>query len=289
VAFRPRPFLVAIALGLSGCATQSDILGQATLLVDRERYADAEALLDKRLAAHPEDVPARRLLIRVLGLKGNLGRAQQQAEALARYTGPGSPVPWVELGHAFELTHRYEEALAMYDRAAEWAPKDPLGPRTGGLRTARWGERELARPRLEEALRRDSRDAVVWHALGLVCLGLGDRRAAENAYRSGLMADPRALENHVGLATLAFMEERPDSALREYDAILAERPNHADALLGRSLALIELGRLDEAERALSQAAERGASRAVVAKQRRLLAGLRAGADPRRSDAPTPTP
>jgi tetratricopeptide (TPR) repeat protein len=281
--------MLAIALGLSACATQSDILGQATLLADRERYADAQALLEKRLVTHPEDVEARRLLIRVFGLEGDLGRARRQAEELARHTGPASPVPWVELGHALELAHRYDEALAMYDRAAEWAPKDPLGPRTGGLRAARWGERELSRPRLEEALRRDPRDAVVWHALGLVCLGLGDRSAAERAYRSGLMADPHALENHVGLATLAFVEERPDGALREYDAILAERPNHADALLGRSLALIELRRFDEAERALAQAAERGANRAVVAKQQRLLAGLRAGAEPKAIDAPTPTP
>jgi tetratricopeptide (TPR) repeat protein len=289
VALRFGPVIVVIGLGLSACATQSDILGQATLLADHERYAEAQALLEKRLRSQPDDVAARRLLIRVFGLEGDLGRARQQAEELARHTGPKSPVPWVELGHALELAHRYDEALAMYDRAAEWAPADPLGPRTGGLRAARWGERELARPRLEEALRRDSRDAVVWHALGLVCLGLGDLRAAERAYRSGLMADPQALENHVGLATLAFVAERPDAALREYDAILAERPNHADALLGRSLALMELRRLDEAERALAQAAERGANRAVVAKQQRLLAGLRAGSPSRPIEVPTSTP
>ena len=175
----------------------------------------------------------------------------------------------------------------MYDHAAEVAPTDPLGPKTGGLRTARWGERELSRPRLEDALRRDSRDAEVWHALGLVCLGLGDLGAAERAYRSGLMADPRALENHVGLATLAFMQERPSDALREYDAILAARPKQADALLGRSLALIELRRLDEAERALADAESLGADPAVVSKQRRLIAGIRAGA--LRSPLPTGEP
>ncbi len=265
------------ALMVLACATQSDILGQARLLVDHGKYADAQALLEKRLAAHPDDVPSRRLLIRVFGAEGDLGRAKQQAELLSARLGPKSPVPWVELGHALELSHRYDEALGLYDLAADAAPTDPLGPKTGGLRAARWGERELSRPRLEEALRRDSRDAEVWHALGLVCLGLGDLEAAERAYRSGLMADPRALENHVGLPTLAFMRERPSDALREYDAILAARPKHADALLGRSLALIELHRLDEAERALADAAALGADPAVVAKQRRLLAGVRSGA------------
>ncbi|HEV8549431.1 MAG TPA: tetratricopeptide repeat protein [Polyangiaceae bacterium] len=266
-------FCAVLALA---CARQSDILGQARLLADHDQPAKARALLEERLREHPDDVEARRLLIRLFGIEGNLGGAREQAELLSKRLGATSPLPWLELGHALELSHRYDEALNMYDRAAEVAPRDPLGPKTGGLRTARWGERELARPRLEEALRRDSRDSSVWHALGVVCVGLGDLGAAEHAYRSGLMADPRALENHVGLATLAFVRERPADALREYDTILAQRPKHTDAMLGRSLALIELRRLDEAQGALDKAAALGANPEVVAKQRRLLSGVRAG-------------
>jgi Flp pilus assembly protein TadD len=257
-----------------GCATEQDAIGQALLLTDRARYREAETVLERRIAKHPEDTKARRLLIRVLGFEGDLGRARRAAEDLAARVGPGNPEPWVELGFALELAHRYDEALAMYDRAAEVAPRNPLGPKTGGLRAARWGERELARPRLEEALRRDTRDAGAWHALGLVCLGLGDSASAEQAYRSGLMADPHALENRVGLATLAFAEDRPEAALHEYEAILAERPKQTDAMLGRSLALIYLGRLDAADRALAEAAEHGANPAVLAKQRQLVAALR---------------
>lgn len=270
---------------LPGCASEQDALGQALLLTDRARYREAERVLERRIAEHPEDTKARRLLIRVLGFEGDLGRARRAAEELAARLGHGSPEPWVELGFALELAHRYDEALALYDRAAEVAPRNPLGPKTGGLRAARWGERELARPRLEEALRRDTRDAGVWHALGLVCLGLGDHVSAEQAYRSGLMADPHALENRVGLATLAFATERPEVALREYEAILAERPKQTDAMLGRSLALIHLGRLDAAERALREAAEHRANPAVLAKQQRLLEALRGGASvaPREPD------
>ncbi|HTQ07024.1 MAG TPA: tetratricopeptide repeat protein [Polyangiaceae bacterium] len=268
---------LGLIFALGGCATQADIVGQAVVLADRGRYPEAEALLGRRLTAHPDDIAARRLLVRIDGLEGNLGRARTDAEALAVRLGPASPLPWVELGHALELAHRYDEALELYDRAAEVAPRDPIGPKTGGMRSARWGELDLARPRLEESLRRDARDAEVWHALGVVCLKLGDEAAAERAYRSGLVADPHALENHVGLATLAFVEERPDAALREFDAVLAERPKRTDAMLGRSLALIELRRFDEAERTLSDAERGGADRAVVTKQRRLLAVLRSKA------------
>lgn len=269
--------LLALALTATlGCATEADVVGQAVVLVDRGRYSEAQATLERRLRDHPDDLHARRLLIRVFGLEGDLGRARSEADALGRRLGPGSPIPSVELGHALELAHRYDEALALYDQAAELAPRDPLGPKTSGIRSAHWGENELARPRLEEALRRDSRDAQTWHALGLVCLNLRDFPAADWAYRSGLSADPRSVENHVGLATLALVQEHPDAALREYDAVLAERPNRTDALLGRSLALIELRRLDEAEVTLAEAEQRGGDRSVIAKQRRLVSALRAG-------------
>lgn len=275
-----RLMLGALISGAAlGCATEADVVGRAVALADRGRYAEAATELEQRLRAHPDDVDARRLLIRVYGLSGDLGRARQEAELLSGRLGPKNPIPWVELGHALELAHRYDEALQLYDHAADVAPGDPLGPKTGGLRSAHWGEFELAQPRLEEALRRNPRDAEAWHGLGVVCLTLKDYRRAEWAYRSGLMADPRAVENHVGLATLALVQERPEAALEEYDAVLAERPNRADALLGRSLALIELRRLDEAERTLAEAEAKGADRSVIAKQRRLIAAVRSSTQP----------
>src|SRR5690606_7147240 len=119
------------------------------------------------LEAYPDARDERRMLIRLYGSVGELDAAQAQTERLAGMLGGASPVPWVELGHAYELAHRYEEALGSYDRAAQVAPDDPLGPKQGGMRAARWGELALAEPRLVEALRRAPRDAEVWHALGL--------------------------------------------------------------------------------------------------------------------------
>lgn len=249
------------------------------MLADKGRYEEARAALEAHLHTHPRDIPARRLLVRVHGLSGDLGKAEAEAKVLAHELGPSSPVPWIELGSVLELAHRYDEALERYDQAAVVAPRDPIGPRTGGLRAARWGEHEEARPRLEEALRRDPRDAAVWHALGLVCLGLEDLAAAERAYRSGLLADPRALENRVGLATLALVTNQPAAALEQYDAILEARPKNADAMLGRAWALGALGRLDEAEAALRGAARLGADRAIVRRQARALAEKRARSKP----------
>jgi tetratricopeptide (TPR) repeat protein len=250
------------------------------MLVEKGQSDQASALLRQYLAEHPAAVAERRLLIRVEASRGQLGAAQAEVQVLERQLGPTSPVPFVELGHALELAHRFDEALAAYDHAAEVAPRDALGPLTGGLRAARWGELDWAEPRLREAVRRDARDPAAWHALGLVELSRGDAVAAEQAYRSGLLADPRALENRIGLATLAISRGKLAEALVQYDAIAAERPRLADAQLGRAFALMGLERFDEAAQALDAAARLGGDARVVAAQRRELS--------RRTSEHTPT-
>jgi len=245
------------------------------MLVAKGQPLEAARTLETYLAKHPDAVSERRLLVRVEASMGQLGRAQEQAEILAKTLGPSSPVPWLELGYALELGHLYDEALEQYDRAAEVAPRDPVGPFTGGMRAAHWGELELAQPRLEEALRRDPRNAEAWHALGLVRAHRGDLDGAAVAYQSGLRADPRAIEDHVGLATIALLRGDTAGALAEYDAIVSVRPKFADAQLGRSFALLRLGRLDDAQRALDRARELGANARAIAAQERALAALRA--------------
>jgi len=254
----------------AGCA-QPSATERAQSLVREHHEDDAVALLRARVASHPEDVAAARLLVRVLGFTGDLPGARLEAEALARRLGPADPTPYVELGHALELAHRYDEALAEYDEAASVAPASPAGPREGGMRAARWGEVDEARPRLEEAIRRGARDVETWHALGLVRLHLGDDAGAEEAYRACTAADPRAPECWLGLATVALSRGDAQAALDAYAQVLARRPTFAPAELGRAWALAKLGRVAEASRALDHAADLGAPPENVRRQRAALA------------------
>jgi tetratricopeptide (TPR) repeat protein len=120
-------------------------------------------------------------------------------------------------------------------------------------------------------VRRGPKDPAAWHAWGLVQLSQGNPTGAELAYRSGLLADPGALENRVGLATLALSRGDLSAALVQYDAIAQRRPKLPDAQLGRSFALMGLGRFDDARRALDEAERLGGEPRVVAAQRRELA------------------
>lgn len=230
------------------------------------REAEAVSTLRGHLVKHPDDVAARRLLVRVLAFSGELEAAKAEVAELERRL-PNDPIPWLELGHAFELTHRYDEALAAYDTATSIAPSSPAGPREGGMRCARWGEPEEALPRLEEAVRRGAQDAEIFHALGLVRLHMKDLEGASEAYEKGLAVDPKSTENLLGLATVAVVKGDPQGALAAYDRILARKPAYAGAELGRAWALAQLGRKDEAKRALDRAEELGAPRENVARQR----------------------
>jgi cytochrome c-type biogenesis protein CcmH/NrfG len=264
--------LAAVALGaVASCtASRPTAVMRATSLASEHREADAVAVLRRQLADHPDDVASRRLLVRVLAMTGDLGAARREVDALERALGEASPIPWIELGHAYEMTHAYEAALEMYDHAAEVAPADPAGPREGGLRAARWGEAEWARPRMEEAVRRGANDVETWHALGLLRALARDLDAAEQAYRAGLRVNPAAMECHLGLATIAVMRLDPAAALTEYDILTANRPDWAPAQLGRAWALRRLGRSQDARAAIAEAERLGGDRAAVARQRAEL-------------------
>jgi tetratricopeptide (TPR) repeat protein len=243
---------------------------RAESLVRRHQEPGALALLRDDLARHPDDVPARKLLVRILGFTGDVEAARTEAGALAAHVPPGDPSPYIELGHALELSHRYEEALASYDEAAAAAPARPDGPREGGMRCARWGEAEEAEPRLEEAVRRGARDVETWHTLGLVRVHLGDLDGAEQAYRGGIAVDPRAVESYLGLATVAVARGDAQAAVDAYDQVMARRPRFAAGELGRAWGLAKLGRRTEARAALDRAEALGAPPANVAKQRAML-------------------
>jgi Flp pilus assembly protein TadD len=255
----------ACALGASGCAGPGPI-DRAQQLVRMHREGEAVATLRTHLTKHPDDVGARRLLVRVLAFSGDLEAARAEVAELERRL-PNDPVPWIELGHAFELTHRYDEALAAYDTAASVAPTSPAGPREGGMRCARWGEPEEAVTRLDEAVKRGAHDAELFHALGLVRVHMKDLDGAVAAYERGLAVDPKSTENLLGLATVAVVRDDPKGALAAYDRILERKPSYAGAELGRAWALAKLGRKDDAKRALDHAEELGAPRENVARQR----------------------
>jgi Flp pilus assembly protein TadD len=74
----------------------------------------------------------------------------------------------------------------------------------------------------------------------------GDHKGAERAYRRGLeiAADDAELRNALGWTL--FQDGRPAEAVTEYERALTANPNHVKSHNNLALALVELGRLEEA-------------------------------------------
>lgn len=262
--------ILLAGLATTGCARPS-VTDRAMTLTRTGHPEQAIALLEERLKARPDDARARRVLVRVYASTGNLTAAKKEVDELRTRGAADDPTAYLELGHAYELAHDYDEALAAYDEAARVAPSSPAGPREGGLRAARWGEAEVAIERLEEAVRRGAHDAETLHALALCRLHVRDLDGAATAYSEALAVDPGSVENYVGLASVALVREDYAGALRAYDALRAKRPELAAAELGRAYALAKLGRREEATRAIDRAEALGAPSKNVGRLRELVA------------------
>lgn len=259
----------ALAVLVVGCA-RPDVLQRALAYSHQHDDPKAIELLRAHLRTHPGELPPRRLLIRLLAASSDVPAALREVDELGRHLPKGDPSADLERGHVLELAHRFDEALAAYDAAADAAPTDPRGPREGGLRSAHWGEAEEALPRLEEAERRGAHDAELWHVLGAVRASLGDTAGAFEAYRRVELADPQRIEGRIGLATLALAGRDHAAALVQYDELAKRKPRDATFALARAYCLARLGRRREAQAALFHAEELGAPRGNVAKIQTLL-------------------
>ena len=77
--------LALALLGASGAGcVRPSATARAQALVRQGHDDEAVATLKQRLAAHPDDVPARRLLIRLLGSTGDIVAARAEVEELAK-------------------------------------------------------------------------------------------------------------------------------------------------------------------------------------------------------------
>jgi len=168
---------------------------------------------------------------------------------------------------------RYEEAEAAFARAVELAPDNALywSNRAGALR-AQGRLQEAERLLLDQALPRDPALWMTHLNLGLVYLQADRPDLARQALHRALALAPPPEQGGVQ-ATLAQTDDQarwlrlsdlllsngePEGALQALEQAEALGATPVDVVVGRSAALIALGRLEEAE-ALLQAALPGAS------------------------------
>ncbi|MCD6339688.1 MAG: tetratricopeptide repeat protein, partial [Verrucomicrobia bacterium] len=137
-------------------------------------------------------------------------------------------------------------------------PRDPaLGAFREGLRWLREGRPEQAAPLFRTAAKLWETNAPAaaraWNYVGLAYHEAGQYAAADEAYRAAALMDPDLLAARFNRGRLQLDHGSIAEAIRELEAFIAYRPQHALGRLYLGEALFRAGRLAEARTNLIQA------------------------------------
>jgi len=78
---------------------------------------------------------------------------------------------------------------------------------------------------------------------------------AEKLAQAGMAANPSLVEAHLALGEISLLRRQYQSALREFDEVLALVPNKSEAFVSKALVYLEVGKFDEAVDALNRSCE----------------------------------
>jgi enediyne biosynthesis protein E4 len=214
-------------------------------LIQAGRYADARPDLERRVAAHPDDLDARYLL-------GLVAFQLEDVEAAARHLRvvvgqrPDDPLALKLLARSVAAKGATNEATSYLERAVRVQPEDAEAWSLLG-RFHQDAQRFTAAARaLERAVQLNSIDLPAWIALANAYVGLGRIDDADTAFRRAVDVNARAA--------------RPQPDVHASYAIFLLRVNRvqdAEVQIRRAAALgIETPLVGEAKRALARRASR---------------------------------
>lgn len=186
-----------------------------------------------------------------------LGR---HAEALAAFPSarePGEVESLVSanyLGLSLGQTGRHEEALQAFTRAVELDPDHARLHGNRGLALRLLGRPEEALPALAKAIELSPEEAVFHREAGLALESLGRLEDAVSRFENAVRLQPDDVYSQLSLGITLLKLDRPEEALPAYERAIALGPQEA-AQFGHALALRQLGRFADAERAIRRAIE----------------------------------
>jgi tetratricopeptide (TPR) repeat protein len=211
-------------------------LARANALVDQQRYAEAQALYEAHVDAHPDDATALMHLGRLARMRQDLSKAVEYLEKAVTLQ-PDEPAIQYEYGAAASL---HADTLGMSFRAASVARRG-----RAGLEKAV----ELAPDNLRYRLA-----LLEFYSTAPSIVGGGMTKAYEQA-EAIRRFDP--VQGALAAGGLALREKRPKQALIEFKQALSHAPDHAMALfrLGEAAAVAgedTAAGVEALEKALSQ-------------------------------------
>jgi tetratricopeptide (TPR) repeat protein len=161
-----------------------------------------------------------------------VARADADFDALEAQS-PNDPALALNIARTYAATRHYDEAIARFDRWLTKYPKDDRGASVYGercyMRALASKDLELARADCDTAIKRGGRNSRVLDARGLVWLQLGNAKEASNDFSAALKLQPRGEVSLYGLGLAEIKlgrKEQGEQRVREaaeIDATVVQR------------------------------------------------------------------
>ncbi|HEX4457509.1 MAG TPA: tetratricopeptide repeat protein, partial [Polyangia bacterium] len=262
-------YRAALDSGVGDSTMRAEIYrGMGGVYLRQRRYDKAVRELRKAVAATPDDAETQGLLGRALYLRGDYDTARVCLERAAQAARP-DPLGLASLGDLFERLQRLDDARDAYQRALSSPTSDDevhISARLGLARLAlAAGDAQAARDEAMRALERDPTRPDVLTMLARVYAGAAQWDDALAAYDRALVGASAGVTPRAPLLLFdrrGLIEEALRTALRANAvtransyaaALLADNPDHPDALAAAARAAAATGDLDRAQTLVERA------------------------------------
>jgi len=253
----------------------SSLLDEAVALARAGRFAEAETLVQRRLAAAPDDADAFNVLGGIARARGDRARAEEcYSEALRRRPGfakahnnlgavlleagrigdaignlqgalesdPDFTDARVNLGTALVNAGKYAEAERELGIALNAAPGDALALNSLGNALFHQGRCEDAIVAFERAIACEPTLAMALNNLGTAWREAGERDKAESMLRRAVAIDGDFAEAWSALGVVLREQGRIAEAFAAQERALAAKPGFPPALFSRAIIALGEGR-----------------------------------------------
>jgi tetratricopeptide (TPR) repeat protein len=146
------------------------------------------------------------------------------------------------LGNIYFQREEFEQATVHYENALAKFPSFRRAHKNLGLIYVRTGEFEKATAPLSRVIELGGGDGLVFGLLGYAYSSTGQYVAAESAYRSAVLLEPKVVDWKLGLTLSVLKQQRYGEAVTLCEELLERFPERTDYWLLQANAYIGLGK-----------------------------------------------
>lgn len=229
------------------------LLQRGTQQLRQQDFIKALALADSAAQYSPQSSDVAMLRGRVYSEMGRFAKADSAYQQVLTWD-PEYPGVWLNLGNNAYRASEYRQAIAYYRKELDKHP-GPAPWRGMGRAYVELGAADSAKYVFEQAVKKDSSYAPVYHSLALLYEDEGEFGKALSYAKEALRWNPQNLGFEYQVGSLALSNGQEKEALRHLVRVIEEQSWHHGAHYNIGRALMRLGREDKAKEFMKKAEE----------------------------------